>query len=545
VSIRQRIGARERALAVALLATLASITGIRNGFAYDDRALIELNPSVHSLHGWWRLFTEPYWPNFGGEAYRPIASLAYAIQWSVGNGAPWLFHAVSIAMYVAISIGVLALARLMLPEWAAWLSAALFAVHPVHVEAVANVTGQTELLVALTVTWAVVLFVRARRAGPLSRRPWTAAGVVALFAFGLLSKEHAIVLPVLLLLAEWLLVDDVRGWIPRLVDLRPMLLGMVLVVVGFMAARTHASSPYGVVGFQTYLPFLALRVTTGERLLTMLGVVPEWIRLLFWPARLSSEYSPPGIPILQQVTAASVVVVLLLAAILAIAIAVRRQHAALAFGILWVFVTHAPTSNVFIPASFLLTERTLFLPSVGAMIALAAVLLVMRERFPSRRFAIGGAAALALVLALGAIRSATRSPVWRSNDTLFSRAVIDAPTSYRAHYVLGMLRFEQGRMAEGEQEYRRALALFPYDPYLAIGLAGEYQSAGLCQAALPLYELAYRVNPALPAGHAGYARCLQRLGRRDDAVQQTIIGIRNGEDVSPLIRQLHDSATRR
>jgi tetratricopeptide (TPR) repeat protein len=324
-----------------------------------------------------------------------------------------------------------------------------------------------------------------------------------------------------------------------------MLLGMVLVVVGFFAARAHAASPYGVVGFQTYLPFLALRVTTSERVLTMLGVVPEWIRLLFWPARLSSEYSPPGIPIAQHATVAHAIVGLLLAAILAIALAVRRQSAAFAFGILWVYVAHAPTSNFFIPASFLITERTLFLPSVGAMLAVGAIFVVVRERFPSRRFAIAGAVAVAVVLVLGAVRSATRSPVWRDNETLFSRAVIDAPMSYRAHYVLAMLRFSQGRPVEGEREYRRALALFPYDPYVALGLAGEYQSVGLCQAALPLFELAYRVNPSLPAGHADYARCLLRLGRRDDAKRQIIAGIRSGDDRGPLIRLLHESAPRR
>jgi tetratricopeptide (TPR) repeat protein len=539
------ISSRQRSIAIVLLVLLASVTGIRNGFAYDDVALIELNTSVHSLHGWWRLFAQPYWPNFGGEAYRPITSLAYALQWSVADGAPWVFHAVSIALYAAISIGVLALARLMLPEWAAWFSAALFAVHPVHVEAVANVTGQTELLVGLTVVWALVLFVRARRAGSISNHSGTATAIVVLFALGLLSKEHAIVLPALLLLAEWLLVEDPRGWKVRLVELRPVLLGMVLVVLGFFAARSRAASPYGVVGFQTYLPFLALRVTALERVLTMLGVVPEWIRLLFWPARLSSEYSPPGIPIAQQATIAHAIVLLLLAGILAIAIAIRRQSAALAFGILWVYVTHAPTSNFFIPASFLLTERTLFLPSAGAMLALGAILVVVRERFPSRRFAVAGATAIAVVLALGVLRSATRSPVWRSNETLFPRAVIDAPLSYRAHYVLGMLRFGQGRLPEGEREYRRALALFPYDPYVALGLAGEYQTVGLCQAALPLYGLAYRVNPSLPAGHGDYARCLLRLGRRDDAKRQILIGIRNGDNLGSLIGLLHENAARR
>jgi hypothetical protein len=369
--------------------------------------------------------------------------------------------------------------------------------------------------------------------------------MVALFAVALMAKEHAIVLPVLLLLAEWLLVDDTRGWRTRAVELRPMLLAMLLVVVAFLWARGRAAGPYGVVGFQTYLPFLALRVTPAERVLTMLGVVPEWIRLLVWPARLSSEYSPPAIPIAQAATAAHAIVLLLLVSVVLMAILVRRQHRALAFGILWLYVAHAPTSNFIIPASFLVTERTLFLPSVGFVLAVGGVLDALYGRVPAPRFAFSiGALAMVLVV-LGIVRSATRSPVWRSNETLFPQAVQDAPLSYRAHYVLGMLRFGQGRLVEGEREYRRALALFPYDPYVAIGLAQEYQQVGLCQPALPLWELAYRVNPQLPAGHAAYAACLLQLGRRDEARRQIILGMNTGDNADQLLRVFHDTTARR
>jgi len=108
--------------------------------------------------------------------------------------------------------------------------------------------------------------------------------------------------------------------------------------------------------------------------------------------------------------------------------------------------------------------------------------------------------------------------------------------------VLGMLRFGQGRMVEGEREYRRALALFPYDPYVAIGLAREYAGIGLCRAAIPLFELAFRVNASLPDGHADYAKCLMAMGRPDEAKRQLMIGFRAGEAPGPLTRVLHDSA---
>ena len=72
-------------------------------------------------------------------------------------------------------------------------------------------------------------------------------------------------------------------------------------------------------------------------------------------------------------------------------------------------------------------------------------------------------------------RSIQRTTVWRDNDRLFHQAVIDAPRDYRAHFMLGAWNFEQKRKREGEAEYRKALALFPYDPFLSYDLAEQYR----------------------------------------------------------------------
>ena len=90
---------------------------------------------------------------------------------------------------LAVSVLVFHLARRMLPLWAAWLAAALFAVHPVHVEAVANVVGQSELLVAAALLGATILYLRDRRHGEL--KPGTAAWIVLLYAAGCFAKAGA------------------------------------------------------------------------------------------------------------------------------------------------------------------------------------------------------------------------------------------------------------------------------------------------------------------------------------------------------------------
>src|SRR3989304_4849260 len=94
-----------------------------------------------------------------------------SVQWVVGDGAPPVFPLVIVALYVAASVFVLWLALLCLPRGAAWVAAALFAVHPVHVEAVGNGVGQAELWTALVMVGATALYVRDRRQGLPRRRP--------------------------------------------------------------------------------------------------------------------------------------------------------------------------------------------------------------------------------------------------------------------------------------------------------------------------------------------------------------------------------------
>ena len=119
---------------VALLALAACVTSIGHDFTYDDRYVIMMNERVHSLSGFWRFFAQSYWPpKYGGDGYRPMVILLFAVQWVVGGGAAWVFHLVNILLAVATALAVYWMALALLPAAGAWIAAALFAVHPVHV----------------------------------------------------------------------------------------------------------------------------------------------------------------------------------------------------------------------------------------------------------------------------------------------------------------------------------------------------------------------------------------------------------------------------
>ena len=367
-------------LGIAGLAFAASSTSLGNGFALDDVAIVADNARVHTLHEWWLLFTTPYWPaRFGQSLYRPMATLGYAIQWTAGHGAPWVFHTVSVALYVGVCMLAFALFRRMLPPIAAVIAGALFAVHPVHVEAVANVVGQSELIAALAILSACLLYLRAREAG--TPTPFSAAAIGVLFAIACLAKEHALLLPILLGLLEVFAVhgggSSPPGLHQRMRALTP--LGIMLGAIGVAAIAARTLTLGDLVGEKSPMP-----IEGFGRVLMMFAVAPHWIRLFFWPARLSADYSPHHIEIPSGVDAAVaggigifIATALAFVALGMASVPVQYRRTA-RFAIAWTAVTLLPVSNLF--SVLILGERTLLVPSVGAMLLVGAVAAIAFER---------------------------------------------------------------------------------------------------------------------------------------------------------------------
>ncbi|HVE77917.1 MAG TPA: tetratricopeptide repeat protein [Gemmatimonadaceae bacterium] len=508
--------------ALVALALAASLTGLANGFTFDDVPIVQDNARVHTLSRWWEIFAMPYWPaeHLGG-LYRPLTTLGFALQWAAGGGRPVAFHAASILLYVAVTIAVWRLAALLLAREAAWVAAALFAVHPVHVEAVGNVVGQAEVLVALPMILGVALYIRARRAGPLRWR--TVAALLGLHAVACLLKEHGILLPGLLLAAELTVVADARPASARARALLPLFAAMAAVGVLFIIVRSAV--PTVLEAQRAVAPMADFGL--GGRFLTMLQVLKEWARLLLWPAHLSADYSPQELEVVDRISLALVPSLVIAGALVALVIAVWRRAPVAALGVAWAAIMLVLVSNLVVPAGILLAERTLFMPSVGVVLALgagyAAAERRARDAGPAARGA--GVALLAGLLVAGVWRSADRQRVWRDNPTLFAQTVLDAPLSYNAHRLLAIELFRVHKDAQAEREMRVAMLLFDRDPVLFEDLAARYQLAGMCQHAVPLYEKAIALDPRRRKPRGYLADCLIQLGRFEEAAAAARAGL--------------------
>lgn len=510
-------------MSVVALALASSVTSLTNKYAYDDLSIIVNNDRIQSLAGWWHLWMQPYWPEHrGGGLYRPITVLSFSLQWVVGNGDPVVFHVVSVVLYTLVCATVFWLAIQLFPLKFAWIAAALFAVHPLHVESVGNVVGQAELWAALFMILAVAVFIRARRRGSISVS--TTIVLVILYALACLSKEHGIVLPLLLVAAELTLN---RGGPPlrqRITMLRPLLLVLLLVGVAFLWVRSAV-----IPGTGDVVSALFVRETAYIRALTMLRVVLEWVRLFFWPAHLSADYSPRHIDIATGPTPEMLASVVILLGVAALAWTARRSVPVLTFAIAWVLVSLLIPSNLIVPTGFVLAERTLFLASVGVPLGIAAAVQRVHSRgelsTSSRAIA---ATAVAALLVLGVARSATRQRVWHDNEVLFAQTVRDAPASYRAHLGYSLVLKTQKRHAEAFDELRLAHLIYPDNVNLLEYAGGEYSRMNRCPLAIPPFRRALEIDPGRARSRHGLVACLITLGQYREAKSEIVYGLAQG-----------------
>ena len=395
-------------LAVAGCAVTVFLGALLNGYALDDIPIVATNPFVHSWRALWQAFGEPYWPHAAGAAmYRPLAVASYVLDWHLGGAA--LLHAVNLVWHAATSVAVAALAR----RWsggsqgAALLAGVVFAVHPVHVEAVANIIGRTELMATFFAVLSVWIVLE-------HDHLWWS---LAAWTLGLFSKETAIVVPALV----------IAGWIAsvgRQPSRRRMLaygLGWLGLGSAYLALRwsvLHSAAHHLAVA-----PVFVEASPIAVRL-TAISSFTDFARLLVFPLKLRADYSPAERTLVTTSLDGRVLLGLgcLLAWVALVVWAWRRGRRVEAFGLLWIVIALMPVSNLLFPSGVLVAERTLYLPSVGFALAVA----VWVKEVPIRRWW----AVAALVVLLGGVRTALRVPVWASQQSVLASVIKDSPRSY-------------------------------------------------------------------------------------------------------------------
>jgi hypothetical protein len=517
---RKTITAGTSAWIVFAAALAAHLTSLLNGFANDDTLIVPLNRVVTG-GSWYQALLGPYWQiaREGAGLYRPVTIGSFTLEWRLWGGSPLGFHVANILLHGLVTLLVLVLLRRLLPAVPALVGALWFALQPVHVEAVANVVGRSELLAAAYFLAACLLYVDgaawegARRAGRL-------AGLCVLYLLAVGSKEIAATLPAVLVLLEAARVGEeplrrrLGRQLPVYVSLLAMLATYVLLrwaVLGTVLGEVPAPWFRG--------------AGQGARVLTALTLWIQYLRLMVLPLSLSSDYAPGVVSVATGVTPAVVTGAAILVAWVALAAWTWRRTRPIGLGLTWFLLTILPVSNLLFPTGMLVAERTLYLPSVGGALAVGGIVIVALRHVPKGRARFVPPAAGIVLSALFLWRCETRGPTWASTGTVVSTLLREHPESYVSMRIEAGQFARVGDTARAAEAYEKAIGLAPGLYSLLVEAGGFYLNAHREDRGAQLLKEAIQLRPAQPTAYVLLAGQRLRLGDGRDAHRIALQGL--------------------
>ena len=539
----------------------------RQGFVnYDDSDYVTENSHVLGGLNWANIV----WAFTTGHAsnWHPLTWLSHMLDCQLFGNQAGPQHLVSVGFHVANALLLFLLLRRMTGAlWRSVLVAALFALHPLHVESVAWASERKDVLSGFFFLLTIGAYVRyverrgASRGGggkggveekPEGRRPKTerrpkpdirnaksvggstaphseaARGgsratrlpasafylaALGLFALGLMSKPMLVTLPfVLLLLDYWPLQ---RFELSTLNPQPSTLFHLVVEKAPFFLLAAASSVITFIV--QRKGGAVSTSLTVGARIANALVSYIRYIGKTFWPVDLSILYPHPGRWPAWQVIASAALLLAIFAAVLVLA----RRRPYLAVGWLWFCGTLVPAIGLVQVGIQSMADRYTYLPLIGLFIMLVWGANELIPERPWRRpaLAIGGLS----LLAASALLTQRQVQFWRDSEALFGHAVQVTRDNYLAYNNLGFYQSGMGRTAEAMKNYRHALEINPaYEDALnnlGYALAGQKKFAE----AIPYYEAALRVRPNHAEVHNNLGNALSELGRIDEAIQHYLI----------------------
>ena len=463
-------------LVCAVLALTAIVYWPVGGFQFvsiDDNVYVTLNPFLRGGLAWdqvGRAFTSTY-----AHFWHPVTLLSLMLDHAVAGMAPGAYHVTNLLLHLGATLLLfLALFRMTGAAARSALVAALFAIHPLHVESVAWVAERKDVL--STLFWMLTMWAWAEY-GIRRRRHWYWLALVS-FGLGLMAKPMLVTLPIALLLIDlWPLgrlssesawsggpARLVRAWWPLVREKIPFL----LLALGAGVAAVHAQGT-AVASLEAVPP--------GARIANLLVASSTYLAKTVWPSGLSVYYPMPLDPPLWPAAASAG----LLAAVTVASFRLRQRAPYLLVGWSWYLVTLLPVSGLVQVGSHAMADRYTYVPLLGVFVMVAWGIAAAVGPRRGRQW-IAGVAAVAVV---GALSVAARAQVatWRDSAAVWRHALEVSPQNYYAQHGMGSLLRDEG----------------------------------LAQEAVPYLEAAIRLNPRFPDAHNNLGQALESLGRADEA----------------------------
>ena len=455
----------------------------------DDNIYVFRNPNVQA--GLSKASILYAWTTFDSGNWIPVTWLSYLLNSTCFGINPIGFHAVNVLLHAFnVVLLFLWLHRISNTVWRSFAVAALFAVHPLHVESVAWIGERKDVLSMFYFLWMLIAY-QAYACRPNRGRY---ALVITAFALGLLSKSMLVTAPVLLCLIDlwpgstWnsdktatALPSSTRPLWQLVVEKIPLLL--MSIAIGFVTIKAQGSGP--TTAFTSFN-----RIPASYRIGNAFTAYAWYVTKSFIPLDLCAMYSHPMRNLSWTYAGLSA---LLLVACAVYAGSRYRRDPFLIFGGLWFLISLAPVIGLLQVGTQAYADRYSYLPQIGLLIAV----IWQAERWMRYLTAPRLAAVLSLTAALIIFSCITIRQIgyWESTETLWNRAIASSPDNWEAHRQLGMLCLQQQRFDDANRHFQSVIEVNPNLPDVLSSMGWIHQQQSEWTEAQRLYQRSLALNP--------------------------------------------------
>jgi protein O-mannosyl-transferase len=528
------------ALAVGTFAVYAPVLWC-DFVGYDDTVYVTEN---------WRVLQGLTWEqvdwafaNLAAGFWHPLTWLSHMLDVQIYGLRAWGHHLTNLLLHAGSTVLLfMLLQRITGFLWRSALVAALFALHPLHVESVAWVAERKDVLSALF-GFVSLWFYASYAQSPSGQKESAITNYslsLLLFGCSLASKSTLVTLPLLMLaldywpLKRWpgaecgVRSDSQPSRRSFAFGLKPPaspLLALLLEKAPFLALSLasglltlHAEKSIGAVATKGGIPLL-MRASNA-----VVSCV-RYLEQMVWPVNMAVFYPYPKALSLWLVFGAAF---LLVAVTVWVVLAVRRRPY-LAVGWFWYLVILLPVSGLIQVGSHSRADRYTYVPLVGIFLMVVWAVGELFSRWRPPKLLVGILAA-GVLLACG-WRTQNQLRHWRNAESLFSHALAVTKDNYLAYNNVGYyLMHKYGRLDDAMECFRRAISLYP-DEVEALGNLGYALAAkGQAAEAITYYQAALRTNPGHAATHNNLANVLSNLGKIDEAIQEYQLALQSEPD---------------
>jgi tetratricopeptide (TPR) repeat protein len=506
-------------VALAALGLLVYGKSLGNGFTnWDDTFFLE-DPSIRgfNIQG---IFTQTLLSN-----YYPLTLLSLAFDLKLGGGIPFTFHLTSFLLHLLNSLLVVIFTLRLFNQnrLLAFLTGAIFLIHPVQVEAISWVAARNYPLSTAFCLGSLIFYHRHLSAPGTRRSYWYAWG---LFLLALLGKPQAVVLPALFLVMDAVFsgkirVRDLLGKIPFILPAIPM---AALTIQGYSAPG--ASSPE------------IFQLSFVERAFWAAKGVAFYLHQFVFPLQLSAYYDIQQV----EISFCTCLPLLLTACLLVIYCKYRTLRSPGAtFGLAFFAITLLPALKLIPFGEYsIFNDRYLYLPCLGLLFFYFGVFFnlagKLREKTKPSTLTtrMVSVSLVALAIAPLTLLSQERAKSWADGETLWREILRSYPATAMAHNNLGRVFLERGDWAQAEGEFRQAIASRPgFDkPYYNLGLVADHFKQP--DAAAEFYRKALTLNPVYAEAHNNLGNYHSKRSEHAQALAHYLKGIESGGNIKEL-----------